>query len=166
VDSGAIFSVIPERVAEELEIEIIMRVNEVGTDSGIRQAERGFAIIKLEGKEVMSEVFVSPIMNKIPIGLVVLVMLGSRVDSRAGRLKTAQPLLCKLCFASRVKKTALLTEWIYLLSFKRKTPFTVPSIFLFFLLFGEGESQLRRIESVSLYFPLGEGRLGGKESSA
>jgi len=70
VDTGASLSVLPKRIAEELGIEA-ESVDEVATGAGIIKVKRGTAWIKLKGKEGPFNVWISDIIDKVLIGVVV-----------------------------------------------------------------------------------------------
>ncbi len=92
VDTGATLSVIPRKIAEELSIKPI-RKDKVETGAGLMEVERGIALIELEGKETVSEVWISDIIDKVLIGTVTLELLGLKVDPRTGKLEPAPLLL-------------------------------------------------------------------------
>jgi len=91
VDTGASLSVLPKRIAEELRIEA-ESVDEVATGAGIIKVKRGTAWIKLKGKEGPFNVWISDIIDRVLIGVVVLASFGFEVDPATGKLKE-RPLL-------------------------------------------------------------------------
>jgi len=91
VDTGTSLSVLPKRIAEELGIEA-ESVDEVATGAGIIKVKRGTAWIKLKGKEGPFNVWISDIIDKVLIGVVVLESFGFEVDPATGKLKE-RPLL-------------------------------------------------------------------------
>ena len=91
VDTGANLTVLPERIAEELEIEPIIE-EEVITGAGVIKVKRGKAWIKLKGKDGPFNAWVSDFIDKVLLGVVVLESLGFDVDPTTGTLKE-RPLL-------------------------------------------------------------------------
>lgn len=92
VDTGATLTVLPRRVAQELGIEPI-RVDEVQTGAGKIRIERGVAVIAIEGKETITEVWISDIIDRVIIGVVTLELLGLKLDPRTGKLEPSPLLL-------------------------------------------------------------------------
>ena len=84
-------SVLLKRIAEEFRIEA-ESVDEVVTGAGIIKVKRGTAWIKLKGKEGPFNVWISDIIDKVLIGVVVLESFGFEVDPATGKLKE-RPLL-------------------------------------------------------------------------
>jgi len=96
VDTGATLSVVPRRLAEELGLEVRRR-DRAETGAGVIEVDRAPAIIGLEGRETISEVWVSDIVDKILIGAVTLELLGLKLDPRTGKLEPAPLLLYQYC---------------------------------------------------------------------
>ncbi|MEM2123269.1 MAG: aspartyl protease family protein [Candidatus Bathyarchaeia archaeon] len=91
VDMGASLTVLPGSVAEELGIEPI-REEDVATGAGLVKIKRGRGWIKLYDKEAIFDVWISDIIDKVLLGVVVLKVLGYEVDPVTGRLRE-RPLL-------------------------------------------------------------------------
>jgi len=91
VDMGATLTVLPRRLAEELEIEPVS-TEHVMTGAGPVRVERGRAWIKLGGKEEAFPVWISSFVDKVLLGVVVLESLGFEVDPTTGTLRE-KPLL-------------------------------------------------------------------------
>jgi clan AA aspartic protease len=97
VDTGASLTVLPEEIAKALGIEPKSE-EEVITGAGVIKVKRGEAWIKLKGKEGPFNVWVSNIIDKVLLGVVVLESLGFDVDPTTGALKE-RPLLLYLSLA-------------------------------------------------------------------
>jgi len=92
VDTGATLTAIPRSLAEMLGIQAVRR-DVVETGAGIVEVERGAAVVSVEGRETVTEVWVSDIIGRVLIGVVTLEMLGLRVDPRTGKLEPSPLLL-------------------------------------------------------------------------
>ncbi len=92
VDTGATLTVLPRHIAQELDIEPI-RVDEVQTGAGKMRVERGVAVIIIEGRETITEVWISDIIDRVIIGVVTLELLGLKLDPRTGKLEPSPLLL-------------------------------------------------------------------------
>ena len=91
VDTGASLTVLPEKLAGKLGIEPKSE-EEVITGAGVIKVKRGEAWIKLKGKEGPFNVWISEIIDKVLLGVVVLESFGFDVDPTTGTLKE-RPLL-------------------------------------------------------------------------
>jgi len=91
IDTGASLAVIPRKLAEELDIKIEGE-DEVIIDARIIKIKRGKAWISLEGREGIFFVWISDIIDKVLIGVIVLETFGLEVDTITGKLKK-RPLL-------------------------------------------------------------------------
>jgi len=91
VDTGASLTVLPKKLAEELEIKLLS-TEEVSTGAGIIKVERGRAWIKLKNKEDAFPIWISDVIDKVLLGVVVLESFGFEVDPTTGKLKE-RPLL-------------------------------------------------------------------------
>lgn len=85
VDTGAMLTVLPKRLADELGIEAVEEQT-VATGAGRVKVKKGFAWIKVNGKEDLFRVWVSDIIEKVLLGVVVLEIFGFKVDPATGRL--------------------------------------------------------------------------------
>lgn len=92
VDTGATLTAIPRSLAEKLGIEVIRR-DIVETGTGLVEVERGVAVVSTEGRETVTEVWISDIIGRVLIGVVTLELLGLRVDPRTGKLEPSPLLL-------------------------------------------------------------------------
>ncbi len=91
VDTGASLSVLPKGLADELGIEAVSE-DRVMTGAGQIRISRGRAWIRLEGKESPFDVWLSDIIDKVLIGVVVLETFGFEVDPTTGTIRE-KPLL-------------------------------------------------------------------------
>ena len=85
VDTGAMLTVLPERLAKELGIEAVEEET-VATGAGRVKIKKGLAWIKVNGKEELFRVWVSDIIEKVLLGVVVLEIFGFKVDAVTGKL--------------------------------------------------------------------------------
>ncbi|ABL78369.1 aspartyl protease family protein [Thermofilum pendens] len=95
VDTGATLSVIPRSLARELGVEVVDR-DRVETGAGVVEVDRGVALIEVEGRKTVSNVWISDVTDKVLIGAVTLELAGLKLDPRTGRLEPAQLLLHRL----------------------------------------------------------------------
>jgi len=91
VDTGASLTVLPEKLAKQLDIKPISE-EKISTGAGEVKIKRGRALVKLEGKEDIFSVWISEIIDKVLIGVVTLESLGLEVDPVSETLKE-RPLL-------------------------------------------------------------------------
>ncbi len=91
VDTGTTLSVVPRRLAEKLGLKP-HRIDTVETGAGTITLERAAAVIYVENRKCITEVWVSDIVDKPLVGATTLEMLGLVVDPRTGKLKEV-PLL-------------------------------------------------------------------------
>lgn len=91
VDTGASLTTLPERIAEELGITPTTQ-EQVSTGAGTIQISRGRAWIKLKGKEDAFPIWISDVIDKVLLGVVVLESFGFTVDPTTGKLEE-RPLL-------------------------------------------------------------------------
>jgi len=79
VDTGATLSVIPEKLAKELGINITGE-SRVETGAGLIKVKKGEAYIAVEGKEELQPVIISDFIDKVLIGATTLQVLALKVD--------------------------------------------------------------------------------------
>lgn len=91
VDTGASLTTLPKKLADELEIKETSH-ERVSTGAGIIEISRGEAWIKVNGKEGPFSVWISDIIDKTLLGVIVLESLGFKVDPTTGTLEE-KPLL-------------------------------------------------------------------------
>lgn len=99
VDTGATLSVVPRRLADELGLEP-RRVDGVQRGAGLIEVLRAPAVVAVEGRETVSEVWISDVIDKPLTGAMILEMLGLEADPRTGRLREAPLLL--YCYSRAV----------------------------------------------------------------
>ena len=92
VDTGASLTTLPKSLADELGIKPLTEEG-VKTGGGIIKISRGRAWINLKGKEEVFPVWISDVIDKVLLGVVVLESLGFEVDPTTEKLKPAPLLL-------------------------------------------------------------------------
>jgi len=91
-DTGATLTVIPEKIARELELgEVSTEVVESG--AGEIELKRSSARISIDGKEALQDVLVSDFIDRILVGVVTLESLALSIDPLTGKLKEKRLLL-------------------------------------------------------------------------
>ena len=91
VDTGASLTTLPKKLADELEIKPTSH-ERVSTGAGVIEISRGEAWVKVNGKEGPFSVWISDIIDKVLLGVIVLESLGFTVDPATGTLEE-RPLL-------------------------------------------------------------------------
>jgi len=91
VDTGASLTTLPKKIADELGIKATSH-EQVSTGAGLIKVVRGRAWITLKGKEDAFPVWISDVIDKVLLGVVVLESFGFRVDPTTGTLEE-KPLL-------------------------------------------------------------------------
>lgn len=86
VDTGATLTVVPRKLAEELNLEVTGK-STVETGAGKLEFERSRIWMELEGRSEIVPALISNIIDKVLIGVVALEALGLQVDPIAGKLK-------------------------------------------------------------------------------
>ena len=86
VDTGATLTVVPRRLAKELELKITGRTV-VETGAGRIILDRTRIWIELEGRNEIVPALISDTIDKVLIGVTTLEVLGLQVDPLTGRLK-------------------------------------------------------------------------------
>jgi len=86
VDTGASLTTLPKKIADELGIKPTSE-GRVMTGAGEIKLKGGEAWIKLKGKEEPFPVWISDIIDKVLLGVVVLESLGFKVDPTTGTLE-------------------------------------------------------------------------------
>ena len=92
VDTGAHLTVIPSKLAEEIGVKPFSE-ELVATGAGPTTVKTGAAWIKLKGKAGVFNVWVSDVIDKVLLGVVVLETLGFDVDARKAELKDSPMLM-------------------------------------------------------------------------
>jgi clan AA aspartic protease len=96
VDTGATYTVVPRRVAEELGITSTGKRVKVVTAKGKAVPEEGIAVIRLMGEGRTNVVLISDEIEQLLIGVTTLESFGLRVDPITGRLERVGVLLLTL----------------------------------------------------------------------
>ncbi|MEM2894160.1 MAG: retroviral-like aspartic protease family protein [Candidatus Bathyarchaeia archaeon] len=86
VDTGATLTVIPRKMALDLNLELTGR-STVETGSGRLELERSRIWIELEGKGEVVPALISDVIDKVLIGITALEVLGLQVDPLTGKLR-------------------------------------------------------------------------------
>ncbi|MBM3200750.1 clan AA aspartic protease [Candidatus Woesearchaeota archaeon] len=92
VDTGATVTVIPKAMADRLGIKPLTEV-EVQTGGGKIKLNKSLASIQIKGKEEVTPVLISEVIDKVLIGVVLLESLGFSVDPATCTLKETTLLL-------------------------------------------------------------------------
>jgi clan AA aspartic protease len=88
VDTGATLSVVPRKIAEELQLPVIGR-RRTATAKGVIELDECVGIVEVMDKKAYSHILVSDDIDVVLIGIVTLETLGLEVDPVAGKLKEA-----------------------------------------------------------------------------
>jgi predicted aspartyl protease len=86
VDTEATLTTLPKKLADELGIKPSTQ-EEVSTGAGKIKIWRGEAWIKVNGKQGPFSIWISEIIDKVLLGVVVLESLGFKVDQTTGTLE-------------------------------------------------------------------------------
>jgi len=89
VDMGATLSVIPRRIAEELQLPVIGR-RRAATAKGVTELDECVSIVEVMGRKAYSYILVSDNVDVTLIGAVTLETMGLEVNPVTGRLKEAK----------------------------------------------------------------------------
>ena len=88
VDTGATLTVVPRRIAEELQLPVIGR-RRVAAAKGITELDECIGIVEVMGRKAYTHILVSNDVDIVLIGATTLETLGLEVDPTTGRLKEA-----------------------------------------------------------------------------
>ena len=91
-DTGATLTVIPQKIAQELELGEFTR-EMVETGAGEIELQRSSARISIDGKESVQDVLVSDFIDRVLLGVVTLESLALSLDPLTGKLKEKRLLL-------------------------------------------------------------------------
>ncbi|MCC6024436.1 MAG: hypothetical protein LM600_07020 [Thaumarchaeota archaeon] len=86
VDTSATLSVVPRKIAVELQLPVIGR-RRVATAKGFAELDECVGIVEVMGRKAYSHILVSDDIDVAPIGAVTLETMGLEVDPATGRLK-------------------------------------------------------------------------------
>jgi clan AA aspartic protease len=92
VDTGATLSVVPRRIAVELQLPVIGR-RRVATAKGVAELDECIGVVEVMGRKAYSHILVSDDIDVVLIGAVTLETLGLEVDPVTGRLKESKTYL-------------------------------------------------------------------------
>jgi clan AA aspartic protease len=92
VDTGATLSVVPRKIAVELQLPVIGR-RRVATAKGVTELDECIGIVEVMGRKAYSHILVSDNVDIVLIGAVTLETLGFEVDPVTGKLKEAKTYL-------------------------------------------------------------------------
>jgi aspartyl protease family protein len=88
VDTGATLTVVPRRIAEELQLSTIGR-RRVMTAKGITELDECVGVVEVMGRKAYTHILVLDDIEIVLIGATTLETLGLEVDPAAGKLKEA-----------------------------------------------------------------------------
>lgn len=91
-DTGATLTVIPQRLADELELEKLGTAK-VATGAGELELSRAAARLSIGQRETVQDVLVSDIIDRVLLGVVTLEAMGLALDPLTGELKERRLLL-------------------------------------------------------------------------
>jgi aspartyl protease family protein len=91
-DTGATLTVIPQRIARELELGEFTR-EMVETGAGEIELQRSSARVSIDGKESVQDVLISDFIDRVLLGVVTLESLALSLDPLTGKLKQKRLLL-------------------------------------------------------------------------
>ena len=92
VDTGATLSVVPRRIAEELQLPVIGR-RRAATAKGVTKLDECIGIVEFMDRKAYSHILVSDDIDVTLIGATTLETLGLEVDSVTGRFKESKTYL-------------------------------------------------------------------------
>ena len=91
-DTGAMLTVIPQRIAQELELGQFTR-EVVETGAGEIELHRSSARISIDGKESVQNVLISDFIDRVLLGVFTLETLALSLDPLTGKIKEKRLLL-------------------------------------------------------------------------
>jgi clan AA aspartic protease len=92
VDTGATLSVVPRKIAVELQLPVIGR-RRVATAKGVAELDECIGVVEVMGRKAYSHILVSDDIDVVLIGATTLETMGLEVDPVIGRLKEAKTYL-------------------------------------------------------------------------
>jgi clan AA aspartic protease len=92
VDTGATLTVVPRRVAEELQLPVIGR-RRATTAKGLTELDECLGVVEIMGRRAYTHILVSDDVDVVLLGAVTLETLGFEVDPVTGRLKETKTYL-------------------------------------------------------------------------
>ena len=88
VDTGATLTVVPRRIAEELQLPVIGR-RRVAAAKGTAELDECVGVVEVMGRKAYIHILTSNDVNTVQIGATTLETLGLEVDLTTGKLKEA-----------------------------------------------------------------------------
>ena len=88
VDTGATLTVVPRRIAEELQLPVIGR-RRVAAAKGTTELDECISIVEFMGRKAYTHILTSNDVDTVQIGVRTLETLGLEVDLTTGKLKEA-----------------------------------------------------------------------------
>jgi clan AA aspartic protease len=92
VDASATLTVVPRRVAEELQLPVIGR-RRAATAKGLTELDECLGVVEVMGRKAYTHILVSDDVDVVLIGAVTLETLGFEVDLVSGRLEETKTYL-------------------------------------------------------------------------
>jgi clan AA aspartic protease len=92
VDTGATLTVVPRRIAEELQLLMIGR-RSVATAKGVAELDECLGVVEVMGRKAYTHILVSDDVDVVLLGAVTLETLGFEVDPVTGELREAKTYL-------------------------------------------------------------------------
>jgi clan AA aspartic protease len=89
VDTGVTLTVVPRRIAEELQLPVIGR-RRAATAKGLTELDECLGVVEIMGRKAYTHILVSDDVDTVLIGVVTLEILGLEVDLVMGELKEAK----------------------------------------------------------------------------
>ena len=89
VDAGATLTVVPRKIADELQLPVIGR-RRVATAKGVAELDECIGVVEVMGRKAYTHMLVSDDVDTALIGVVTLETLGLEVDLVTGKLKEAK----------------------------------------------------------------------------
>ena len=93
VDAGATFTVIPEKVAGELNLTLVGEKVKVSMVKGIDELDLAHALLEIDGKRRIMPVLVSRHIDRVLLGVITLEAMQLRVNPITGKLEEHTALL-------------------------------------------------------------------------
>jgi len=92
VDAGATLTVVPRKIADELQLPVIGR-RRVATAKGVAELDECIGVVEVMGRKAYTRMLASDDVDTVLIGVVTLETLGLEVDPVMGELKEAKTYL-------------------------------------------------------------------------
>ena len=89
VDAGATLTVVPRKIADELQLPVIGR-RRVATAKGVAELDECIGVVEVMGRKAYTHILVSEDIDIVLISAVTLETLGLEVDPVTGELKEAK----------------------------------------------------------------------------